>query len=68
MQTAEFETDFKLSPKGNCLSYVRNQKLYNEHITSGRETRLTDDWHGPITNAMAEFVAQEEMKRMSRYW
>jgi dipeptidyl-peptidase-4 len=68
LHTPEFETDVKLSPKGNYLSYVRNQDLYIKHIRSGKETRLTDDGQGPIKNAMAEFVAQEEMKRMTGYW
>jgi dipeptidyl-peptidase-4 len=68
IKTAEFETDVKLSPNGNYLSYVRNQDLYIKHIKSGKETRLTDDGKGPIKNAMAEFVAQEEMKRMTGYW
>jgi dipeptidyl-peptidase-4 len=57
-----------LSPKGNYLSYVRNQDLYIKHIRSGKETRLTDDAQGLIKNAMAEFVAQQEMKRMTGYW
>jgi dipeptidyl-peptidase-4 len=68
LHTPEFETDVKLSPRGNYLSYVRNQDLYIKHIRSGKETRLTDDGQGPIKNAMAEFVAQEEMKRMTGYW
>ena len=68
LQTSEFETDVKLSPKGNYLSYVRNQDLYIKHIKSGEETRLTGDGQGPIKNAMAEFVAQEEMGRMTGYW
>lgn len=68
LNTAAFETDVKLSPKGNYLSYVRNQDLYIKHIQSGIETRLTSDGQGPIKNAMAEFVAQEEMKRMTGYW
>ncbi|WP_299082434.1 S9 family peptidase [uncultured Paraglaciecola sp.] len=68
LQTPEFETDIKLSPKGNYLSFVRNQDLYIKHIKSGKETRLTHDGNGPIKNAMAEFVAQEEMGRMTGYW
>ena len=68
LDTPEFETDFKLSPKGNYVSYVRNQDLYIKHIKNGLETRLTHDGKGPIKNAMAEFVAQEEMGRMTGYW
>ncbi|MDP5129492.1 MAG: S9 family peptidase [Paraglaciecola sp.] len=68
LDTPEFETDFRLSPKGNYVSYVRNQDLYIKHIKNGVETRLTHDGQGPIKNAMAEFVAQEEMNRMTGYW
>ena len=68
LQTTAFETDVKLSPKGNFVSYVRDQDLYIKHIKSGKETRLTEDGKGPIKNAMAEFVAQEEMGRMTGYW
>jgi dipeptidyl-peptidase-4 len=68
IQTTEFETDVKLSPKGNFVSYVRDQDLYIKHIKNGKETRLTNDGKGLIKNAMAEFVAQEEMGRMTGYW
>ena len=68
LDTPEFETDFKLSPNGNYVSYVRNQDLYIKHIKNGLETRLTHDGQGNIKNAMAEFVAQEEMSRMTGYW
>lgn len=68
LNTAEFETDIKLSPKGNYISYIRSQNLYIKHIKSGKETPLTTDGGGDIKNAMAEFVAQEEMARMTGYW
>ena len=68
LDTPEFETDLKLSPKGKFLSYVRNQNLFIKEIKTGTKTQLTFDGKGPIKNAMAEFVAQEEMKRMTGYW
>jgi dipeptidyl-peptidase-4 len=68
LNTEQFETDIKLSPKGNYLSYVREQNLYIKHIKSGKETALTTDGGEHIKNAMAEFVAQEEMGRMTGYW
>lgn len=68
LDTKEFETDIKLSPKGGFLSYVREQNLFIQNMKSGQETQLTLDGKGPIKNAMAEFVAQEEMKRMTGYW
>lgn len=64
----EFETDIKFSPKANYVSYIRDQNLFVFHIKSGKETQLTTDGGGIIKNAMAEFVAQEEMGRMTGYW
>lgn len=67
-QTEAFETDAQISPKGGYVSFVREQNLYVIDLKSGKETQLTKDGQGPIRNAMAEFVAQEEMGRMTGYW
>ncbi|MEE4246449.1 MAG: S9 family peptidase [Kangiellaceae bacterium] len=66
--TPEFETDIKFSPKGNYISFIRNQNIYIYDIAKKRERRLTSKGKGPIKYGMAEFVAQEEMKRMTGYW
>ncbi|NRA70713.1 MAG: S9 family peptidase [Gammaproteobacteria bacterium] len=66
--TPAFETDIKFSPKGTFVSYVRAQNLYILNIATGIERMITKDGGGVIKNAMAEFVAQEEMGRMSGYW
>ncbi|UCX06021.1 S9 family peptidase [Shewanella glacialimarina] len=63
-----FVTDARLSPKANYVSFVRDQNLFVLHLTSKKITVLTKDGKGPIKNAMAEFVAQEEMDRMTGYW
>ncbi len=68
VDTPEFETDARISPKGNYVSYIREQNLYIKHISSGKETALTRSGGGPIKYGMAEFVAQEEMGRMTGYW
>jgi len=68
LSTETFETDIKLSPKGNYISFVRHQNLYIKHIASGKETAITHEGGGDIKYAMAEFVAQEEMSRMTGYW
>jgi len=68
LQTPEFETDIRLSPKGDYISYIRKQNLYVKHIATGKETPITTDGQGSIKNGMAEFVAQEEMDRMTGYW
>lgn len=68
LNTPEFETDIQFSPKGNYISYIRNQNLYVMNIASGQEIQITNDGGGNIKNGMAEFVAQEEMDRMTGYW
>ncbi|BFT31479.1 S9 family peptidase [Alteromonas sp. D210916BOD_24] len=68
LDTDAFETDIKLSPKGNYISFIRDQNLYVKHIASGKETALTKEGGGNIKFGMAEFVAQEEMGRMTGYW
>lgn len=68
LNTEAFETDIKLSPKGNYISFVRDQNLFIKHIASGRETAITSEGGGDIKFGMAEFVAQEEMGRMTGYW
>lgn len=66
--TPAFETDIRFSPQGNFVSYIREQNIYIKNIKSGKEIQLTKDGKGTIKNGMAEFVAQEEMGRMTGYW
>ncbi len=68
-ETAAFETDIKFSPKGNFVSFIRAQNVYVLNIKNGKETQLTKDGgSNNIKNGMSEFVAQEEMSRMTGYW
>ncbi len=67
-ETDEFETDIKFSPKGNYVSFIRNQNIFVLNIKNGEETQLTKDGSEAIKNGMSEFVAQEEMDRMTGYW
>jgi dipeptidyl-peptidase 4 len=66
--TSEFETDATISPAGRYVAFIRSQNLFVLEIASGKETQLTHDGGGVIKNGMAEFVAQEEMGRMTGYW
>lgn len=68
LNTQAFETDIKLSPRGNYISFIRDQNLFIKHIATGVETAITTEGGGPIKYGMAEFVAQEEMSRMTGYW
>jgi len=63
-----FATDVKFSPKGNFISFVRDQNLYLIDIKTGKTRALTQSGGNTIKFAMAEFVAQEEMGRMTGYW
>ncbi|MDM3869877.1 S9 family peptidase [Porticoccus sp. W117] len=63
-----FETDVRFSPKGNFVSFVREQNLYVIDLAKGREIAITKKGAGAISYATAEFVAQEEMGRNTGYW
>ncbi|MEJ6789956.1 S9 family peptidase [Brevundimonas sp. BR2-1] len=67
-ETEADEIDAKVSPKGNYVSFVRDQDLVVVDLASGAETPITDDGEGLITWATAEFIAQEEMDRDTGYW
>ena len=59
--------DPKISPAGRYVSFVRQQNLFVIDLSNGKERQLTSDGAGPIHNAEAEFVAQEEMKQHTGY-
>lgn len=68
LETDTFETDIKISPKNTYIAFIREQNLVLKNIASGEETKVSTDGGGAIKNGMAEFVAQEEMSRMTGYW
>ncbi|MEM9183685.1 MAG: DPP IV N-terminal domain-containing protein [Pseudomonadota bacterium] len=63
-----FETDPKVSPGGSLVSFVRDQDLWVVNADGSGERPLTRDGEGPVRNAMAEFIAMEEMDRDTGYW
>ncbi|MFV8781383.1 DPP IV N-terminal domain-containing protein [Microbulbifer sp. SA54] len=70
-ETEAFETDVRVSPKGHFVSFIRDQNIFVVDLKTGQERQLTTDGgakDGAIKNGMAEFVAQEEMGRMTGYW
>ncbi len=67
-ETEADEIDAKVSPRGNFVSFVRDQDLVVLDLAGGVETPITDDGDGLITWATAEFIAQEEMDRDTGYW
>ena len=68
LDTPEFETDIQLSPNSTYISYIREQNLFVLNIETGKETAITRQGGGHIKYGMAEFVAQEEMDRLTGYW
>ncbi|TFI59358.1 S9 family peptidase [Sphingomonas parva] len=67
-ETKSTEIDAKVSPQGRSLSFLRDQNVYVVDLASGRETALTKDGGGTLSWGAAEFVAQEEMDRLTGYW
>merc|ERR1719158_1702197 len=61
-------TDPQLSPLGTYITFIRRQNLFTYTIASKEVKQWTFDGGGAISNGMAEFVAQEEMDRMTGYW
>ena len=68
--TDAYEYDARISPNGTYVSFVRDGAVYAIRISTGEEIRLTPraDPGRAISYGVAEFVAQEEMKRYTGYW
>jgi dipeptidyl-peptidase-4 len=66
--TAAYETDPKISPAGRYVSFIRDQDLWVLELATGAERAITTDGEGPVSNGVAEFIAQEEMDRATGYW
>ena len=66
--TAAYELDPRISPRGRYVSFVRDQDLFVLELATGREQALTGDGGGLVSNGVAEFIAQEEMNRTEGYW
>lgn len=63
-----FATDPKFSPQGGYVSFVRDRALQAIHIADGAVLNLSPRGEGTLSYGMAEFVAQEEMDRLTGYW
>lgn len=68
METPQYETDARISPRGNFVSFVRDQNVFEIDLATGEERALTTEGGGLISWGMAEFVAQEELGRRTGYW
>lgn len=68
--TEAFEYDARISPRGTYVSFVRDGAVYAVVLDTGKEIQLTPDAAPDkgVSYGVAEFVAQEEMKRFTGYW
>ena len=62
----EGELNPAISPKGGFVSFVRDQRLWVGPV--GGEARAVTPGGGTIHYGEAEFVAQEELDRLTGYW
>jgi dipeptidyl-peptidase-4 len=60
--------DPKFSPDGKSVSYVLDHDLYVFDLSANKERRITTGGTAKKTHGLAEFVAQEEMRRYTGYW
>ena len=62
--------DPKLSPDGSQIAYVQDAEVYVASVSDDAEPRqITYGARGTgKTNGLAEYIAQEEMHRMSGFW
>lgn len=60
--------DARFSPDGAHVAFVRDGDLYAVDLDSGRQTRLTTRADDETEYGLAEFVAQEEMRRFEGFW
>lgn len=60
--------DPQFSPDGKRVAYVRANDVFQVDLATGREQRVTTGGTAQKPHGVAEFVAQEEMGRMSGYW
>lgn len=62
------DLDPKIAPNGAAVAFVRDQDLWVVDLDDGKVRALTEDGDDTLKNAMAEFIAQEEMGRSTGYW
>ncbi|MEN1728987.1 MAG: DPP IV N-terminal domain-containing protein, partial [Pseudomonadota bacterium] len=63
-----FDTDPQIAPDGAHVAFIRDRNLWVADVESSDARALTDDATDTVSNAMAEFIAQEEMGRSTGYW
>lgn len=70
-KTSAFEYDAKISPSGRYVSFIRDGAVYAIDLNNSREWRVSPaaDPKKAVSYGVAEFVAQEEMRRFTgQFW
>jgi dipeptidyl-peptidase-4 len=67
-KTGATETDARISPKGQFVSFVRDRALFVLNLASKAEQQLAGEAADTISWGVAEFIAQEELKRYDGHW
>ena len=62
------ELNAKLSPKGAMIAYVRGRRLYAGPTGAEAQAITPEEASDTVHWGEAEFVAQEEMARMTGFW
>ena len=60
--------DPKPSPLGDMVAFGCNGDIYVVPITGGIPRKLTEKENSDVTNGLADYIAQEEMRRPSGFW
>lgn len=60
--------DPHFSEDGRQIAYVRDQDVFRIDLATNKEQRVTKGGTPEKTHGLAEFVAQEEMRRYSGFW
>jgi len=65
---SEGAIDPQLSADGSNVAFVRDDELWALPLAGGPARKLTSGAEPGLTNALAEFIAQEELDRSRGFW
>jgi dipeptidyl-peptidase-4 len=68
LKTGPGVVDPHFSPDGKQIAYVRDQDVFRINLATNQEQPVTQGGTEEKTHGLAEFVAQEEMRRYSGFW
>ena len=60
--------DPKLSPGGKSVAFIQDRNLFLRDLAADKPVQLTFDGSDTIVNGLADFIAQEEMRRRYGFW